>query len=129
MKKKKHSLTNSAISSLFVTSENKKANRHRYISQVAADTKPMGRAIIEYGRSDGSEIERLGLFALIGVIGAYTAVGYNTKSKMIDNMQACAPQLDRNFCGQLIDLITGTDPDTHMLRLYPDGTYDTIDIG
>lgn len=61
--------------------------------------------------------------------GAYTAVGYNTKSKMIDNMQACAPQLDRNFCGQLIDFITGTDPDTHMLRLYPDGTYDTIDIG
>lgn len=125
---KSKNITDSAIATLFATSENKEANRHRYISQAAKDNESNGLEIISCGTSEPTALDQFGLFGLVGVIAVSTANDNVTKLQIIEKMQSCAPQLDDTFCCQLIDVLTGKNPDTHMLKIRPNGTYTMIDM-
>ncbi|WP_411290678.1 hypothetical protein [Sphingorhabdus sp.] len=126
--KNSRNITDSAIATLFTTSENRDANKHRYISQVAKDNKSNGLEVIEYGTSGQDALDQFGLFGLVGVVAISTVDENVTKPQIIEKMQSCAPQLDDKFCCQLIEILTGTNPDTHMLKVRPDGTYTMIDM-
>jgi hypothetical protein len=104
----------------------READKELYIAPLAANYAPEAREALSDPMGYGTKYNSYGLLMLLGVIVTSVTMDCTTKSQLIEKMQIGSPGLSNDFCSQLIDLVTGTDPDIHLLKLCPNGHYDTL---
>ena len=98
----------------------------QYFADYAEKYEEEGLERIDAGIAHASEIDRFGLPGLLGVIRASILWCSDTKHEIVESMQSAAPQLSRSFCIQLLDILTGDDPDRHMVQVSRHGVYSVI---
>ena len=107
--------------------KDREADQELYIAPLAANYRPDALEALHDPMGYGTEHNSSGLLVLLGVVVASVCLGGPTKkSELIAQMQIGPPALSTDFCSQLIDLVTGSDPDLHLLKLCPNGHYDLL---
>lgn len=118
-------LLRSVIATFFMGSD-RETDKGLYIAPLATNYAPDAREALSNPMGYGTKFNRSGLLVLLGVVVTSIAMEYTTKSQLIEQMQIGSPGLSNDFCSQLVDLVTGTDPDLHLLKLCPNGHYDIL---
>jgi hypothetical protein len=104
------------------------ASNREYFADYADKYEEEGLERINAGIAHASEIDQLGLPCLLGVIRASILWCSDTKPEIIESMQYAAPRLTRSFCIQLLDILTGDDPNRHMVQVARHGVYNVIEM-
>ena len=97
------------------------------IVQIAKANVGNGIELIANGVNHGASAKNDGLGGVLGVITACVSVRVNTKSELVEQMRIAVPGLSKNCAKQLLNLVTGSDPETHLLSKHSDGTYSIIE--
>ena len=97
------------------------------IGQIAKANVGNGIELIANGVNHGASAKNDGLGGALGVITACVSVRVNTKSELVEQMRIAVPGLSKNCAKQLLNLVTGSDPETHLLSKHSDGTYSIIE--
>ena len=96
------------------------------ILKVAENNVDTGLKLIMIGVNHGADAEFDGIGGLLGAITVCVRSGIDTKPKLVEEMRIAVPGLSKKFGKQLLDLLTGSDPQTHLLSKDPNGTYSII---
>lgn len=63
---------------------------------------------------------------MLGLIVACFSYGLDTKPEIVQQMRSAVPGLSKKFARPLVDLLTVSDPQQHLLQRRFNGTYTTI---
>ena len=97
------------------------------IVQIAKANVGNGIELIANGVNHDASAKNDGLGGVLGVITACVSVGVNTKPELAEQMRMAVPGLGKKCAKQLLNLVTGSDPETHLLSKHSDGTYSMIE--
>ena len=97
------------------------------IVQIAKANVGNGIDLISSGVNHDASAKNDGLGGVLGVITACVSVGVNTKPELVEKMRMAVPRLSKKCAKQLLNLVTGSDPETHLLSKHSDGTYSFIE--
>lgn len=96
--------------------------------QVSKDNFGAGLTMIGQGLKLDADNGWSGLTGLLGVIYATVAHDFREEAEIVDQMSIAYPWLGRPFHTAFLELLTGGDPSTHLVRKLSDGTYEIITV-
>ena len=96
------------------------------IVQIARGNIDEGCRVLTAGEPDYADVHSHGLGSMLGLIVACVGYGMDTKPEIVQQMRSAVPGLSKKFARQLVDLLTGSDPQQHLLQKRFNGTYVTI---
>ena len=96
------------------------------IVEIAEANVGSGINLIANGVNHDAVGQNEGLGAMLGMIITCIGLGINTKPKLVKEMRFAVPGISKKFWKQLLDLLTGSDPQKQLLKKHPNGTYSII---
>jgi hypothetical protein len=98
------------------------------IVQISAGYRRNGKGLISDGFALDADNQSHGVRGLLGVIYVAVEAKCQTEAAIIDQMAIAYPWLGRSFHRTFLELLTGGDPATHLLRKLSDDTYEIISV-
>lgn len=86
----------------------------------------LGSDLIDGDINRDEDVQPDGLGSVLGVIHACIWTGLITKPEIVERMRFAVPGLSKKCGKQLLDLLTGSDPQKHLLKKHLNGTYSMI---
>ena len=97
------------------------------IVQMAKANVGTGIELIAAGTNHDAIVQHNGIGAVLGFLTASVSVKVNTRSELVRQMRMAFPGLSKKCAKLLLNMVTGSDPEAHLLELQPDGTYTFTD--